>query len=94
VLLPRGNDGVGLVGAFGIEAPAALKLRLVRPGEAVAVPGNRVVLVLLGRDRDSAATLPALRASVSAPGWRRVATGSHVEVYARGASGEAADRRD
>jgi hypothetical protein len=36
VLLPRGNDGVGLVGAFGIEAPASLPLLLVRPGERVA----------------------------------------------------------
>jgi hypothetical protein len=89
VLLPRGNDGVGLVGAFGIEAPAALKLRLVRPGETVAAPGRRVVLVLLGRDRDSAATLPALREAVAGPGWRRVAAGTDVEVHERNEDGVA-----
>jgi hypothetical protein len=94
VLLPRGNDGVGLVGAFGIEAPATLKLLLVRPNEAVAAPGNRVVLVLLGRDRDSTAALPALRAAVSAPGWRRVAAGSHADVYARDETREVAERGD
>lgn len=89
VLLPRGNDGVGLVGAFGIEAPAAMKLRLVRPGETVAVPGRRVALVLLGRDRDSTATLPALREAVAGPGWHRVAGGSGVEVYERNEIGVA-----
>ncbi len=36
VLLPRGNDGVGIAGAFGIEAPPALPLLLVRPGDPVA----------------------------------------------------------
>ena len=30
VLLPRGNDGVGIVGAFSIEAPPALPLLLIR----------------------------------------------------------------
>jgi hypothetical protein len=87
VLLPRGNDGVGLVGAFGIEAPAAMQLRLVRPGETVAVPGRRVALVLLGRDRDSTAALPALREAVAGPGWRRVAGGSGVEAYERNETG-------
>jgi Dolichyl-phosphate-mannose-protein mannosyltransferase len=89
VLLPRGNDGVGLVGAFGIEAPAALKLRLVRPGETVTAPGHRVVLVLLGRDRDSIATLSALREVVAGPGWRRVAGGAGVEVHERNEVGVA-----
>jgi hypothetical protein len=87
VLLPRGNDGVGLIGAFGIEAPASLPLLLVRPGEKVAAPGGRVVLVLLGRDRDSTATLPALRDAVSGPDWHRVAIGANVAVYERHETG-------
>ena len=32
VLLPRGNDGVGIVGAFAIEAPPALPLLLISGG--------------------------------------------------------------
>ena len=32
VLLPRGNDGVGIVGAFAIESPPAQRLLVVDPG--------------------------------------------------------------
>ena len=91
VLLPRGNDGVGIVGAFGIESPPLLPLLLVRPDDPIAeriAPYRRVVLVLLGRDRDSTATLPLLRAAVAAPNWRPVAIGSNVEVYERSEAGE------
>jgi hypothetical protein len=86
VLLPRGNDGVGIPGAFGIEAPPALPLLLVRPGDPVAeriASWHRVIIVTLVQDRDSAATLPVLRAALSAANWRRVAIGSNVEVYER-----------
>src|SRR4051794_12261322 len=67
---------------------------LVHPGEAVTVPVNRVVLVLLGRDRDSTATLPALRAAVSGPGWRRVAAGTHAEAYERDETAATSRRGD
>jgi hypothetical protein len=86
VLLPRGNDGVGIAGAFGIEAPAALPLLLVRRDDPAAervVSWRRVVVVTLAQDRESAATLPALRANLGAANWRRVATGSNTEVYER-----------
>jgi hypothetical protein len=86
VLVPRGNDGVGIAGAFGIEAPPALPLLLVRPGDPVAeriAPWQRVVVVTLAQDRDSAATLAVLRAALSTSNWRRVANGSNVEVYER-----------
>nr|WP_294564750.1 hypothetical protein [uncultured Rhodopila sp.] len=86
VLLPRGNDGVGIAGAFGIEAPAALSLLLVRrddPAAGRVVSWRRAVVVTLAQDRDSAATLPALRATLAAANWRWVATGSNVEVYER-----------
>jgi hypothetical protein len=91
VLLPHGNDGVGIVGAFGIESPPLLPLLLVRPDDLIAeriAPYRRVVLMLLGRDRDSTATLPVLRAAVAAPNWRPVAIGSNVEVYERSEAGE------
>jgi hypothetical protein len=86
VLLPRGNDGVGIPGAFGIEAPPALPLLLIRPGDPVAekiAPWRRAVVVTVAQDRDSTATLPVLRAALSATDWRRVAIGSRVEVYER-----------
>lgn len=88
-LVPLGNDGVGIVGAFGIEAPPALPLLVVRPADTAAdlrpriTPYRRVVLALLGQDRDSTATLPAMRQAVAGPGWRRIAAGSTTEAYER-----------
>lgn len=88
-LLPRGNDGVGIVGAFGIEAPPGLPVLLVAPDDppallrARAAPYRRVVLALLAQDRDSAASLPAMHAAFAPPGWRRVAAGFNVEAYER-----------
>ncbi len=87
VLLPRGNDGVGIVGVFGQAAPAALPLLLVRPTDPPAllrarVAGyHRVVLALIAQDRDSVASMPLMRAAFAAPGWRLVAAGSNVEAY-------------
>jgi hypothetical protein len=91
VLLPLGNDGVGIVGAFGIEAPAALPILLISPGEPIAgrvAPYRRVVLAMLAQDRDSTATIPLLRAAFASPNWRRVAVGSSLEVYERTGEGE------
>jgi hypothetical protein len=91
VLLPRGNDGVGIVGAFGIEAPPALPVLLVRPDDAVIgriSPWRRVTVAALGQDRDSRATLAMLRGVLCAPNWRLVANGSNVEVYERTEAGE------
>jgi len=89
ILLPRGNDGVGIVGAFGIEAPSALPILLVRPTDQPAllrartVPYRRVVLALIAQDHDSIASLPIMREAFTGPGWRRVATGFNVELYDR-----------
>jgi hypothetical protein len=86
VLLPRGNDGVGIVGAFAIEGPPALPILLFRPTDPIADrihPYRRVVLALLPQDRDSIATIAGLHAVLSPPNWRRVAIGSDAEVYER-----------
>ena len=86
VLLPRGNDGVGIAGAFGIEAPATLPILLLQASDPIADrirPYRRVIVAVLPRDRDSIVTIQALHAALSAPDWRRVATGSDVEVYER-----------
>jgi hypothetical protein len=89
-LIPAGNDGVGIVGAFGIEAPPALKVHLVRPSDPpfpIPADADRVILALLAQDRDSTAALPALRASVAGPNWRLIAKGANLEVYERTGTG-------
>jgi hypothetical protein len=94
VLLPRGNDGVGVVGAFAIEAPPALPLLLVRAGEtpgairARIAPWHRAVLALLDQDASSHAADEAMRGALAEPGWRLVARGRNVEVYERTGSRE------
>jgi hypothetical protein len=91
VVLPKGNDGVGIVGAFGIEAPPFLRVLLARPGTSIAgriVPYRRVVLALLSQDRDSIAIIPELHALLVPPNWRLVAIGSNLEVYERTGKGD------
>lgn len=88
-LLPAGNDGVGIVGAFGIEAPPTLSLLLVHPGTPIAIPAAaaRVLLIPIAQDQASRAVLPAMRAALSAPDWRRVANSGTLEVYERTQAG-------
>ena len=98
VLLPRGNDGVGVVGAFAIEAPPALLLQLIRAGDteeqirAHVAPWHRVVLALLEQDASSRAASEAMHRALTEPDqatpmaipiWRQVARGPNVEVYER-----------
>lgn len=89
VLLPRGNDGVGVVGAFAIEAPPALPLLLIpaeaTPGQIRARIGafDRVVLALLEQDDASRAASDAMRQAMTVDGWREVAQGPNVAVYER-----------
>ena len=69
VLLPRGNDGVGVVGAFVNEAPDRMRLALADPTdtprqlEARIAGADRVVLALIGVDAASRATSAMLRAA-------------------------------
>jgi hypothetical protein len=91
VLLPRGNDGVGIVGAFGIESPPGLPILLVSLTDPIAgriASYRRVVIAMLAQDRDSIATIPIMRAVFASPNWRRVAIGSNIEVYERTDGGE------
>jgi hypothetical protein len=94
VLLPRGNDGVGVVGAFAIEAPPALPLLLI-PALASPEqirdriqPWHRVVLALLEQDAASRAASAAMRRALADPGWREVAHEANVAVYVRVGSGD------
>jgi hypothetical protein len=89
VLLPEGNDGVGVTGAFAIEAPPALPLLLVRRDDSAdqirARVGawRRVVLALLEQDDASRAESATMRRALTDPGWREVARGPNVAVYER-----------
>jgi hypothetical protein len=87
VLVPAGNDGVGIVGAFGIEAPPELPILLIRPGDPISdrvARYRRVGLALLAEDRDSTAAIAAARNIFTEPNWRRVEVGSNFEVYEQG----------
>ena len=91
VLVPRGNDGVGIVGAFGIEAPPALPILPVRPTDPITdriAAYHRVVLAILPQDHDSIAAIARVRAALVLPNWHPVAIGSNVEVYERTDKGE------
>ena len=76
VLLPHGNDGVGIVGAFAVESSPALRMLVIdrqeTPAEirARASYYPRVVLALLGQDDASRATLPVMRRAFADPCWR------------------------
>jgi hypothetical protein len=87
VLLPGGNDGVGIVGAFGVEVSPTRQLLLIRATDPIAerlVPYDRVALAVLAQDRDSVAAIAAVRLLLAPPNWRRVAIGPNLEVYERG----------
>ncbi|MSP01340.1 MAG: hypothetical protein EXR07_09885 [Acetobacteraceae bacterium] len=94
VLLPRGNDGVGVVGAFAIEAPPALPLLLIRgddpPASIHARIGThrRVVLALIEQDAASRAACETLRRAFIEPRWREVARRPSLAVYERIGGGE------
>lgn len=89
VLLPRGNDGVGVVGAFVAAAPDAMRVRLVggdaRAGALRAAIRDepRVAVVLLGLDASSRAALRAVAAVLDDPCWRRDGGGPWLRVWTR-----------
>jgi hypothetical protein len=64
-LVPMGNDGVGIPGAFGIEAAPDLPILIVRPGDARAAIRARtsgydhVLLVVMPQDAASRAVIAA-----------------------------------
>ncbi|HVC61923.1 MAG TPA: glycosyltransferase family 39 protein [Acetobacteraceae bacterium] len=98
VLLPRGNDGVGIVGAFAIESPPSERLLVVHRTEApekiLARIGDvrHVVLALLAQDESSRDTLPVMRAAIAGPCWRQTAGGFNVLAFDRICAGNPAWR--
>jgi Dolichyl-phosphate-mannose-protein mannosyltransferase len=89
VLLPRGNDGVGIVGSFAVEAPPTLRLlvidRDVSPPQIRARASGypRATLAMLGQDEASRATLSAMRQAFADPCWRAAGGGFNVLAFDR-----------
>jgi hypothetical protein len=93
VLVPYGNDGVGVLAAFVNESPDSLHVAHVDPGEtaaairAAASHASRVVLVLLGLDGDSRAVLPVMQAAFDHDAcWTRAGVGFDVAAFDRTAA--------
>jgi hypothetical protein len=96
VLLPRGNDGVGVVGAFVNEAPDQLRLSIAEPTDtqqqldAHINSADRVVLALIAVDAESRATSVLLRTGFSADRcWRLAGIGFDVLAFDRVCAGDA-----
>jgi uncharacterized membrane protein len=89
VLLPHGNDGVGIVGAFAIEAPPTMRLLVIgsgaTPAQIRARAGRypRAVIAALGQDAASRAALPVMRQAFADPCWRAAGEGFNVLAFDR-----------
>jgi 4-amino-4-deoxy-L-arabinose transferase-like glycosyltransferase len=89
VLVPRGNDGVGIVGAFAIEAPPSMRLLVVARDQSAeqirarSAGFSRAVVALLGQDANSRAALPVMRRAFADPCWRAAGEGFHVLAFDR-----------
>jgi hypothetical protein len=89
VLLPYGVDGVGVVGAFGVEADPATPILLIQaadtPRSLLARIGatRRVALALMAQDSDSVAAIQHTQAALLANGWQRTRIAAKIEVYER-----------
>lgn len=89
-LVPYGNDGVGVLGAFVAAAPDTQRILAVRPDASPenlhrALTGTtRVVVVALELDRDSRAAVSAMRAAFETRTcWRRLGDRGAASVYGR-----------
>jgi hypothetical protein len=77
VLLPRGNDGVGIVAAFLTAAPDGLHVLLVDPGwrltrlRQAMLRWPRVTVADIGVDQESLDTLPLLTEALQGAGQMR-----------------------
>jgi hypothetical protein len=89
VLVPFGNDGVGIPGAFIASAPDGLRIRFVRRDDdaaslaAAAAGAPRVALAPLGLDADSRRALAVMRDAFATACWRRTAESATLLVLTR-----------
>ena len=89
VMLPRGNDGVGIPGAFAIESPPDRPLMLVLGGDTPATliarmaGRRRIIAVSIEQDEASRAATGVMRRFLSTPAWREVARDGLAALYER-----------
>jgi hypothetical protein len=89
VLLPFGNDGVGIVGAFGIEAPPTQRLLVVRDTDSPAGIRQRLIgerhaaIAALAQDRDSRTVVAVLLGALEGGCWRSVGQADGVSAFTR-----------
>jgi len=87
VMAPRGNDGVGIVGAVLLSAPAETRLLLIAGQDAAflraaARTSPRVVLAMLALDDASRAAIPAMRAAFAQQEcWREHPALANLAAY-------------
>ena len=93
--VPRGNDGVGVVGAFLLESPPGQRVQVVPPDATAAAlrawarPFPRVAMVLLALDADSRAAVETMRTALAEdPCWRATGSGFNLRGYERVCPGE------
>jgi predicted small integral membrane protein len=89
VLLPRGDDGVGIPTAFARETSGATRLLVIAAGEtpvevrARAAAFPRVAVAAIAQDRASRAAIAAMRAAFVHPCWRPLTSGRIISLYER-----------
>ena len=94
LLIPFGNDGVGITGTLLREAPPAQKVLVLRTADAAAAPARaagfrRVVLMGIGEREGKAQVQAAADALAADPDWRsqgvvwRDPRGHYAEVFER-----------
>ena len=88
VLVPYGNDGVGIVGAFALESPPGIRLIAIHPDTPPPSGYRRVVLARMAQDEASRTAIATMAASLSGPCWRTGAEGFNVTAYERVCAGE------
>lgn len=90
VLVPHGNDGVGVPAPFIVESPDWLRLRVVRTDEdparvlEEAAAFRRIVVARVEVDADTRATVPRLLAALEGSGcWRQAGAGRLATAFDR-----------
>ncbi len=93
ILLPHGNDGVGIVGAFAREMPPATPLLLIEAGKVRArlaglhpaglLPAGlrHVALAAMEQDDSSRLAVAEARSILAGPCWRPIAEAGNLTVH-------------
>jgi len=83
VLVPYGNDGVGIPGPFIAAAPGSLTIQIIKSPPTLAHQ-TRIILATITADDSSRQTVSATLAALAAnPCWRRTSTSPLTQSFAR-----------